>query len=446
MRRIAVDSAAEGLLADLHGLRVATIWRSFVGQSASFKLACLYLILEYVRPQSVWSQLDFLPWTQITILLGLFSVLAGVGRRGAIASPTNAQLVVYALVVTCSIIVAYRPAYSLAHLDVFFPWVLIYFFLVNAVVGRTSFFLFIGLFLLCSFKMSQHGFLSWAAGGFSYSGWGVTGAPGFFRNSGEVGIQMCVLLPLATMFLLAVWKWVGIIWRAVVLAIPLTAVGTILAANSRGAVLGAIAAMAWLVMVGRSKFVAAAGMALVAMIGWFVAPPEFFARFGSMGQDNTSLTRLTYWRDGLDMIRHHPILGVGYENWIPYYVDHYKGLEGYYSTAQLCHNILIQATSELGIAGLAAFLAMVLTTFVLNARSRRLAHQVGDVFLGSMGHGLDAAMIGFLVSGQFVTVLYYPYFWVAMSLTVMLYTAARETAGVPFTARMASRQRPLARA
>ena len=78
---------------------------------------------------------------------------------------------------------------------------------------------------------------------------------------------------------------------------------------------------------------------------------------------------------------------------------------------------------------------MVVTTFVLNARTRKLAAEAGDDFLVRMAHGFDAAMIGFLVSAQFITVLYYPYFWVGMPLTVMLYTAAREAAGVPFTSR-----------
>ncbi len=85
---------------------------------------------------------------------------------------------------------------------------------------------------------------------------------------------------------------------------------------------------------------------------------------------------------------------------------------------------------------------MVVTTFVLNARTRKLAAEAGDDFLVRMAHGFDAAMIGFLVSAQFITVLYYPYFWVGMPMTVMLYTAAREAAGVPFTSRGAGIQRP----
>jgi hypothetical protein len=43
-----------------------------------------------------------------------------------------------------------------------------------------------------------------------------------------------------------------------------------------------------------------------------------------------------------------------------------------------------------------------------------------------MAHGLDGAMIGFVVSGFFVTVLYYPYFWINLAMTVALNNAAQQ--------------------
>lgn len=426
----------------LYELNPGALWSALKAQSVGFKLACVYLILEYVRPQSIWKDLDFLPWTQITILIGLFAVLSEIGRRGLVKSPTNSQILVYTAIVCASIVTAYNPAWSISRWDTYLPWVVIYFFIVNAVVGRVRFLLFLILFLLCSFKMSQHGFRTWAASGFGYKSWGVTGAPGFFHNSGEVGIQMCIFLPMGLMFLISLWSRLSTIKRGLIALLPITAAATIIAANSRGAVLGGIAALAWLALIGRSKIKALIGFAIVAGLGWLVAPAALIERFSGIGTDDTSLARLTYWRDGLDIIRHHPLLGIGFENWIPYYPAHYKGLEGYYVDVQVCHNILIQAASELGIPGLIAFLVMVVTTFVLNARTRKLAAEAGDDFLVRMAHGFDAAMIGFLVSAQFITVLYYPYFWVGMPLTVMLYTAAREAAGVPFTSRGAGIRRP----
>ena len=41
-----------------------------------------------------------------------------------------------------------------------------------------------------------------------------------------------------------------------------------------------------------------------------------------------------------------------------------------------------------------------------------------------MAHGLDAGLVGFLVAGFFVTVLYYPFFWIQMTMTVSLFSVA----------------------
>jgi len=52
----------------------------------------------------------------------------------------------------------------------------------------------------------------------------------------------------------------------------------------------------------------------------------------------------------------------------------------------------------------------------------------GNKFILYMAHGLDGALVGYLVSGFFVTVLYYPYFWINLSMTVALHGAAKNEA------------------
>ena len=93
------------------------------------------------------------------------------------------------------------------------------------------------------------------------------------------------------------------------------------------------------------------------------------------------------------------------------------------------HNVFLQASTELGYAGLAAFLIMIGWTFRMNAKTRkRMRGRPDGQYLHFMAMGLDAALVGFMVSGFFVTVLYYPYFWVNYSLTAALYTVARDKA------------------
>jgi O-antigen ligase len=98
----------------------------------------------------------------------------------------------------------------------------------------------------------------------------------------------------------------------------------------------------------------------------------------------------------------------------------------HYGNQLLSHNIFIEAASELGLTGFAAFLALIGCTVALNYRTRRIVRKYPrkGYFLSEMANGLDGALIGFLVSGFFVTVLYYPFFWINFAMTVALNNAA----------------------
>jgi hypothetical protein len=82
----------------------------------------------------------------------------------------------------------------------------------------------------------------------------------------------------------------------------------------------------------------------------------------------------------------------------------------------------VEAGAELGYLGLMAFVALIFVTLLFNYRTRKLAKRLPrGRFLYNMAHGLDGALIGFLVGGFFVTVLYYPFFWINLAMTVALY-------------------------
>jgi O-antigen ligase len=114
---------------------------------------------------------------------------------------------------------------------------------------------------------------------------------------------------------------------------------------------------------------------------------------------------------------------VGYENWLVVLGKFYPG-----TNQQVCHNIFIQCASELGYMGLAVFIFMIAFTFINNSQTRRLASQIAtkNQFFFYMAHGLDGALVGYLVSGFFVTVLYYPYFWINLAMTVSLREVAKK--------------------
>jgi O-antigen ligase len=436
-RQIASVTARAWDFADLQDLRLKTLWSAFKSEGLAFWLLCTYLMFEYVRPQSIYKGLEFFPWTTATMMAAALAVLA-TRRTVRPKSPANGFLLLFSLVVVLSSITAYRPEWSYSQYDGYFLWIVAYWLIVSTVTTERRMLLMLLAFVLYNVKMTQFSTRAWISIGFGFRAWGTGGGPGWFQNSGEFGIEMCVFFPIVTYLALglrprlAKWKFLAL------LGVAGTALIGMVVSSSRGALFGGAAVMVF--MAARSKYFLRASVVamLVAVVFFFAIPPEQMARLSASGTDNTSVSRLTYWRHGIEMTNEHPLLGVGYGNWVPYYQDHFEG------RVQVCHNIFVQAASELGYTGLAAFLLLIGCTFVINSRSRALAIRAGPrgTLTYNIANGLDGALIGYMVSGFFVTVLYYPYFWINLAMTVALSTVARQLAvAAPPAAPAANRMR-----
>jgi putative inorganic carbon (HCO3(-)) transporter len=417
------SSAARALEADtaVLDMRPLGIWRALRRESAAFWGLNAYLFVEYVRPQSVWPAIDILPWGQLALAFTVWATLTEPRvRRGFVV--IDALLILFSAVVLGSLVVAHDPAFGVGRLEIFVNWLVLYYLICRLVNTEVRLFMFIGAFCLWSLKMSQFGTRAFISTGFSFRNWGTGGGPGWFQNSGEFAIQMCVFLGMTLPLILALrGKWPK--WKTYLLLalLPGTALISVIASSSRGGQLGAAVVLMFLAAHTRHRVRAAAWAAILLPLLWMIVPAEQKARFSEMGDDQTSQTRLTYWKDGLDIMHDHPVLGVGYANWLPYYQRYYNPV------GQVPHNIFIEAGAELGYVGLTAFLLLIGATFAVNSRTRRLARRLPrwGLFYRSLSIGLDSALVGYLVTGFFVTVLYYPFFWVNLSLSSATFLLAQ---------------------
>lgn len=416
------DPSAPG--SDLLSMRPTSWIRAVRREPFHFWALCFYYFIEYVRPQVIYPALDSLPLGRIALLLTILGwALSGLSVRRVHSG--DLLFAAFAVVLYLSGIFAVYPEESAVWMYVFVNWALVYVLTTAIVTTPRRMIIFLALFLLWSFKLSQFGAREFAMRGFGFTTWGIMGPQGWFQNSGELAIQMCVFVPMAVMF---VWslrdrlpRWA--IWAGM-LALPGTGALTVVATSSRGGQLGLAAAVVTLILFTRHRVRGLLGGAVVLAALWSVLPDEQVERFRDAGEDETSVARMVYWEHGREIIRDHPILGIGYRNWLPYYRSEYN------PRGELPHNILVEAGAELGLVGLAAFLALAGMTVVMNQRTRRLARGTGEwgPFLMNTAAGLTAALVGFLVSGMFVTVLYYPYFWINFAITAALFHTTRLTA------------------
>ncbi|WP_372997845.1 O-antigen ligase family protein [Marinobacter sp.] len=408
---------------DLFSLKVSKLWRAFRSESFAFWMICVYLFFEYVRPQSILPFLDILPWAQLAVLGALIGCFFDKTVKW-VSSFGNKLLITFLLIIIISSMSAYWPQVSYNNLDKLYSWIVIYFLIICIVNTRQRFFIFFLIFLLASFKISASLAMTWAGRSFTFTGWGLMGPPGFFQNSGELAIQMVVYWPVAlalTVFLkpyLSKWMYV------ICMAMPITAWAVILGSSTRGGQLALFAQFVkkYFHRITRPKILIA--IALGASVFWSFLPDEQKQRFSSMGEDKTSQQRLLYWQNGWEMMLDHPVVGVGYFNFIPYYETYYVD-DMLYKNAQLPHNIFIQVGTDAGFLGLSIYTAIILYSFFV---TRALGKEKSEMILmeSKLATAFNYSLIGFVVAGQFVTVAYYPFLWIHLSMVTALKNIARK--------------------
>jgi len=418
---------------ELLGLRPKSTWRFFAAQPFVYWAMCAYLFIEYVRPQELIAPLHNVPVGQIVLGAALLAFL-GSGRWFRMHGLGSWLLLAFTAVIVVSSFAAYATGVAIGQWRLWFSWVVIYFLIISVVNTEQRMVFYLLLWMLFHYYMSQGGARQLALRGFTFSQWGVVGAPGWFYDPGEFGIAMCMLVAVSWHYYLAARPYLTKWRKVLVLGMPVTAVLCIVGSSSRGAVLGLGALGVWSLVRAKHRVRTALATAVLATIIWLLVPQGFRDRFQTAGDDYTSQQRKVYWKNGLAMARDHPLLGVGFGNWTVYYTAFYKNfsvksksLEG---RVQVPHNIFIECVAELGYSGLFVFALLICATLWVNYQTRKVGRAgpgPPNDFLIQMGYGLDGAMISYLVCGFFVTVLYYPFFWINLAFTVALNAIARRS-------------------
>lgn len=412
---------------DYYAINIRSMWQGLKQESAAFWWLCIYVFFEYVRPQKIYPVIDVLPWAQIAILLAIVTAFSDSSVRLP-KNRINILYIVFYCIVALSIVSAFRVPISLEAINTVINWIIIYFLIISIVNSEKRFLIFILLFLLVSFKMSQHGFRSFAMRGFSFTGWGVSGAPGWFQNSGEFGIQMVIFTPLSIAFIYALKSYWGNLKKYFFYLLPITGVFSIIATSSRGAMLGIVVVAIWFVVKFRVGTKILFGVLLAGVVVYAVMPAEFKAEFDSMGDDSTSVHRLELWEFGLEVARDHPVLGIGYNNWLEYCWFENPGGIGSTGRCHEAHNTFVEAVSELGYIGLLVFLVLIVSMFKMNAKSCVLAKQANNNFLLLTAYALNGGAIGLVVSSFFISVLFYPFYWFHIAMSVALHEIVKRQA------------------
>lgn len=154
--------------------------------------------------------------------------------------------------------------------------------------------------------------------------------------------------------------------------------------------------------------------------GILFLPKSIISRIISIGNlaDSSNSYRITMWKIALDIIKDHPLAGVGFGH-----KPFQQTFERYISDMPTyhAHNTYIELAAELGIPGLIAFLFLIFIVFKYGIQ--KLINQENR-YIKIMAAGAFAGLGGLLAHGAVENVIYLTriilYFWILIGLILTL--------------------------
>lgn len=216
--------------------------------------------------------------------------------------------------------------------------------------------------------------------------------------------------------------------RRLVTVLAAVAVGILIAAMSKAAVLALVLA-APLLLTARALQVnrryVIAGTIVAATIGVGIVALRYPNLMSAPGDaiDSERYVRVGYWLAAIDVAAAHP-LGVGAGN-LAFYYPHYASISPdyeFYARITDAHNWFLEAYAETGIVGGSAFLAFTVTLVATGLATGRRA--ATDDW-GPSVTALTVAFVVFCLMHMTYSVFYYPFEWVVAGLIAARVAAAR---------------------
>jgi len=387
----------------------------------------LFFVVSYIRPQDFYPQLaQFSP--ALIVLIALFISAMIHGRRAnknkVFTAQGKALIGMFLIILIGRMKVIDSQAWLLG-LENFMRIIFMYFMVVKFIDTPKKMRNFFVFFLLLNLFIAVRFYIAYKTGNAVYHGSKPGDASfGFLANADDLGIGMAMAFPFA---FVPAFLTKNNILRCVLFLFSAVFALAILGAGSRAAQIS-------MLIIGFISFLFCAGRIsrstkVIVIICFLMAGSAFIYNYrhtlrdtydSSRQEDDPGrLGRQSTWGVGKQMIKHNPVLGVGINNYVPYWQNNYpSGIYG----CQVAHNIILQVAAETGLFGLSFFLWFALSGVkdvlgILKKFKREL--EARPIFLIIFITYLSSVLVFFL-NGMFITVAFY---WHIYVLTAMFVAA-----------------------
>lgn len=271
---------------------------------------------------------------------------------------------------------------------------------------------------------------------------GGRGQGGFLGDENDLSMTLTMVIPFT--FFLALAETNGP-KRVVYAVLTVTILAAQIVTLSRGGFVGLMAVGLYCWVRSPKKVASAALILLLVLFSVQAAPPTYWDEIRSIQQgtsDSSAEGRIYLWKIGWTMFLDNPVLGVGQGNFPFRFREYeistgfYEGLHGTSRAGRAAHSLYFTLLPELGLVGALLWSLMLFHISQDLRLLRRFTYgaegpKVGAKLSGSLSEptttkvfyltlAMEASLIAYLVTGIFISVLYYPNFWILMAFVVAL--------------------------
>jgi len=380
-----------------------------------YYLVLAYLFFEYGRPQALFRPLEILHLPTIIVLL-LAGALAQVNRLFQRTRQTTIFIALFVLMAfhiptATNNYWAFHVARMMLITFVAYLGITVF---VNSVEKFNTL---IFVWLAIHVYLAVNGIIK-----------GGKGVGGFMGDEND----FCLVLNMAIPFPLFLALHESNKTRKIVyFALTLLLFATVISTSSRGGFVGLASLGGYCWWRSRKKVAMLLAIAILAGFMRFVAPSAYWDEVTSIQtstqKGDTGEQRLYTWEIGWAMFLDHPILGVGQGNF-PHEFREYEiatGNEGGFNTrsysGRAAHSLYFTVLPEWGLVGTLLFGWMAWRTykdtiFLGRAGSSRRLNDKMTAWSSAMA----GSLVAYFVTGIFISVFYYPCFWIMMGFVVAL--------------------------
>jgi putative inorganic carbon (HCO3(-)) transporter len=208
--------------------------------------------------------------------------------------------------------------------------------------------------------------------------------------------------------------------RFIALICLIVAISGVIATQSRGGLLGIAAVLSFFIYQKIKNPIIVGCIGAVGMLAMIVFAGISDRQSGGAhedGVDESAMGRIYAWHATINMALSNPLTGVGVNNFVAnyfFYSPHWDGKN------HAVHSTWFQVLGETGIVGMFIFIALITCIYRSLNRVFLINKQLNDEKIAVNAKALKGGLIGFMVSGTFLTQAFTWPIYIILALTIAL--------------------------